>query len=88
MSTAPDHRSPVSARPLEVCPACGSDRLEPTAEMGNDEVHYLCHNCWRCWHVALGAYWRVAPTACLGCAYREQCVAAYAAEHPPAPTGS
>jgi hypothetical protein len=64
------------------CPACGSDRVEPVVEGGPEpQVHHFCAQCGRCWHVALGAYWRVSPDACAGCSHREQCRDVYAADH-------
>jgi transposase-like protein len=45
-------------RPLPYCPSCGSTKLVPVSRDGN--VDYLCRRCSSCWHVELGAFWRVA----------------------------
>jgi hypothetical protein len=72
--------------PLARCPECGSARLDPVVEAGVAEVHFLCRNCARCWHVDLGFVRRVAPATCLGCPERARCERVYRAEHP-APAG-
>ena len=48
-------------RPLPYCPSCGSTKLVPVRRDAN--VDWLCRRCSSCWHVELGAFWRVdAPT--------------------------
>jgi transposase-like protein len=77
---APAH---MIARPLESCPQCGSRRLTAVVESGIDPaVHFFCEDCARCWNIEHGWYSRVAPRSCAGCAERERCEAAYAADHP------
>jgi hypothetical protein len=66
--------------PLSRCPTCGSERLEPVVERVVDEVHFLCRDCARCWHVELGYVHRVAPATCLGCPHRARCVPVYVAD--------
>jgi hypothetical protein len=44
-------------RPLPYCPSCGSRSLVALSRDGN--VDYLCRRCSSCWHVELGAFWRV-----------------------------
>ena len=80
------HRDDASAhmiaRPLQFCPECGSERLKAVVERGFDPVvHLFCEDCARCWNVEHGSYWRVVPSTCAGCAERERCEAAYAADH-------
>jgi hypothetical protein len=69
-------------RPLARCPVCGSPNLAPVVESEVQEVHFLCGDCHRCWHVELGFVHRMNPHACTGCAHAEQCNAVYAADHP------
>jgi len=77
-----DSRSHHALRyPLEHCPTCGSDHLEPVVETDTFEVHFLCHDCRRCWHVELGHVHRMAPDVCHGCPHRDDCLALVAAEH-------
>ncbi len=40
--------------PLLHCPTCGSEHLEPIVENETVDVHFLCRDCKRCWHVELG----------------------------------
>jgi transposase-like protein len=47
--------------PLTRCPECGSSELQPIVEGDIGEVHFLCGNCGRCWHVELG-YVRAVTT--------------------------
>jgi transposase-like protein len=68
--------------PLQHCPRCGSDRLEPVVEQGVDEVHFLCRECGRCWDVWFGTVTRVPPATCLGCSERGRCLEIYALDHP------
>jgi len=57
-------------RPLPYCPSCASTELAPVARDGN--VDYMCRQCSSCWHVELGAYWRVdCPPARGGAVARE-----------------
>ena len=44
-------------RPLPYCPSCEAMDLVPISRDGN--VDYLCRRCAACWHVELGAFWRV-----------------------------
>ena len=67
--------------PLLRCPACGSERLDPVVEESVQAVHFLCHDCDRCWKVELGYVRRVAPTTCLGCPERSRCERAYEKDH-------
>jgi hypothetical protein len=67
-------------RPLLECVACGSKRLEPVVEVDTEEVHFLCQDCMRCWHVELGYVHRVAPHACHGCPHRRHCEPVYFAD--------
>lgn len=69
------------AYPLARCPTCKSARLEPVVEHFEQEVHFLCRDCDRCWNVEMGYVQRVAPSACLGCSARARCERAYAADH-------
>ena len=66
--------------PLARCPQCGSARLDPVVEDSVEEVHFLCRDCDRCWHVEMGFVQRVAPAACRGCSERARCERAYAAD--------
>jgi transposase-like protein len=68
--------------PLQHCPRCGSDRLEPVVERSVQAVHFLCQECGRCWHVELGAVSRVPPPTCFGCPARGRCLEMYALDHP------
>ena len=76
-----EHAAHPIAHPLVVCPACGSDRLDPVVEDVVQDVHFLCRDCDRCWNVSLGYVRRVAPATCLGCPERSRCEHVYAAEH-------
>jgi hypothetical protein len=67
-------------RQLDVCPACGSDRLDPVVENESQNVHFFCGACGRCWHVELGYVHRVIPPTCPGCPERERCEAVYATD--------
>ena len=69
-------------RPLLYCPECGSTRLEPVVESIVQDVNFLCAECGRCWHAALGSVQRIAPPSCFGCPERRRCEAVYAADHP------
>jgi hypothetical protein len=59
--------------PLWQCPTCGSTDLEPVAEADTVEVHFLCRECKRCWHIELGYVHRVSPYGCNGCPHLSQC---------------
>jgi len=67
-------------RQLDVCPACGSDHLDPVVEHRTQDVHFFCSACGRCWHIELGFVHRVTPPTCFGCPERERCEAVYAAD--------
>ena len=54
------------SRPLERCPQCGSDRLDPIVENDTGQVHFLCANCGRCWYVELGFARLVTTQWCRG----------------------
>jgi hypothetical protein len=77
----------VFDRQLAVCPACGSDQLEPVVERGSPDVHWLCDACSRCWHVELGYVHRITPPVCFGCSERERCEAVYWADQARAQRG-
>ncbi len=68
--------------PLQQCPSCGCEQLEPVVETDTLEVHFLCRDCKRCWHVELGHVQRMSPYVCLGCPQLSQCRPAFDAEHP------
>jgi transposase-like protein len=68
--------------PLQHCPKCGSDRIEPVVEAGVRAVHFLCRECGRCWNIGLGAVSRVLPTTCSGCPERGRCLEMYTVDHP------
>ena len=70
------------ARPVTCCVVCGSDALEPVAETGGSEVHFLCRDCGRCWRVELGYVQRMAPNACAGCPHLAECELVYLADNP------
>jgi hypothetical protein len=82
MSNEHDIGSSLITRPLQHCPQCGSDRLEPVVEQRVDAVHFLCQECGRCWNVELGAVSRVPPETCFGCPARGRCIEMYAIDHP------
>jgi hypothetical protein len=67
--------------PLQQCPACGSERLDPVVENETVEVHFLCRDCTRCWHVELGRVHRMSPNACHGCPHLDTCVPVFDADH-------
>jgi len=67
-------------RPLDRCVACGSEHLDAVVENDTDDVHFLCRDCRRCWHVELGYVHRMAPHACHGCRYRDVCEPVYFAD--------
>lgn len=75
------HEPHVIRRPLSHCPACGSTELEPVVEIDAEEVHFLCGNCHRCWHVELGYVHRVHPNACHGCVDPTRCREVFATDH-------
>ena len=77
-----DLEASLITHPLQHCPRCGSDRLEPVVEASVQEVHFLCQECGRCWDVALGTVTRVAPATCYGCPERGRCIVVYARDHP------
>jgi hypothetical protein len=68
-------------RPLAHCPVCSSPNLEPVVEVDAEEVHFLCRDCRRCWHVELGFVHRMGPHSCTGCPHSEECEAVDAANH-------
>ena len=72
-------------RPLAKCPACGSSELEAVVEIDTNDVHFLCRDCARCWHVELGYVQRMAPDVCHGCPHLEQCAAVYNADRASTP---
>ena len=82
MSHPYDTGASLITHPLQHCPRCGSDRLEPVVEGGVDEVHFLCQECGRCWDVGLGTVQRVPPATCFGCPERGRCLDVYALDHP------
>ncbi len=86
MQLRDEHRADVQprpiGRPLSHCPECGSAELDPVIELETQDVHFLCCNCGRCWHVELGYVHRMAPSACGGCPERARCETVYAADHP------
>jgi transposase-like protein len=51
-------------RPLAQCPACSSERLELVVDDEAEEVHFMCSDCGRCFHVELGFAHELAPGAC------------------------
>ena len=53
---------PLQQPPLANCPQCHSTRLEPFSE--DEEMHFLCRNCGRCWHVELGRAHAIDPSHC------------------------
>jgi len=71
-------------QPLAFCPTCASGNLDPVVEVDAEEVHFLCVDCNRCWHVALGYVQRMTPATCGGCPQTARCGAVYAADHPSA----
>ncbi len=75
----PTHEAHLFGAPLEACPSCGSTALEPVID--DAAVHFFCTDCARCWHVELGAVWRVDPHSCAGCDHYQKCVEVYAADH-------
>ena len=70
-------------RPLEHCPGCGSDQLDPIVALEIEDVHFLCAVCSRCWHVELGYVHRVAPTSCIACPTPARCAQVYEADRTP-----
>jgi transposase-like protein len=66
--------------PLQHCPTCGSDHLESVVEFDTLEVHSLCRDCKRCWHVELGHVHRMSPDACHGCPHLSECRPVFAAD--------
>jgi len=82
MSHEHDTHASLITHPLQHCPGCHSDRLEPVVETGAQDVHFLCRECGRCWDVGLGAVRRVPPATCFGCPERGRCVEMYALDHP------
>jgi len=67
--------------PLQQCPSCGSEQLEPVVETDTLEVHFLCRDCKRCWHVELGHVQRMSPYVCHGCPQLNQCRPVFDADH-------
>jgi hypothetical protein len=51
-------------RPLAQCPACSSERLELVVDADGEEVHFMCSDCVRCFHVELGFAHELASGAC------------------------
>jgi hypothetical protein len=66
--------------PLQHCPTCGSEQLEHVVENDTLEVHFLCRDCKRCWHVELGYVHRVSPDVCHGCPHLSECRPAFDAD--------
>jgi transposase-like protein len=68
LATEADVREAVVARvhlfdrPLPCCPTCGSEQLEPVVEKATQDVHFMCRNCSRYWHVELGFVHRVTQS--------------------------
>jgi hypothetical protein len=88
MTASEDRRQPTIeftphplGPPLPHCPACGSAQLEPVVERELEEVHFLCRDCSRCWHVELGRVTRVVPPTCYGCPQHDRCAPVYEADH-------
>jgi hypothetical protein len=71
----------IIRRPLDHCPECSNNDLEPIVDLHAEEVHFLCTSCNRCWHVELGYVRRIEPTACHGCPQSASCTAAYTRDH-------
>jgi hypothetical protein len=67
--------------PLQQCPACGSGHLDPVVETDTVEVHFLCRECKRCWHVELGSVHRMSPYVCHGCPHLGQCRPVFDTDH-------
>jgi len=81
MNASRNSEPSLIGRPLQHCPRCGSDLLQPVVESLVHEVHFLCQSCGGCWNVELGVVTRVAPPSCLGCPARGRCEQAYARDH-------
>ena len=62
--SGPELQQSKLRRPLARCPVCASANLEPVVELDVDDVHFLCADCNRCWHVELGFVQRLSPAAC------------------------
>jgi transposase-like protein len=67
--------------PLPHCPTCGSRDLEPVVESDTFDVHFLCRDCKRCWHVEFGHVHRMSPDVCHGCPHRNECRPVFDADH-------
>jgi transposase-like protein len=76
-ATHTEQRTPELLHPLPYCPSCGSVQLEPVVEADTQDVHFLCRDCKRCWHVELGFVHRMAPRACHGCPHLSDCKPVY-----------
>ncbi len=67
--------------PLQLCPMCGSEQLEPVVENDTLEVHFLCRDCKRCWYVELGYVQRMSPDVCHGCPHLGECRPVFDEDH-------
>ena len=67
--------------PLQHCPTCGSERLDAVVENESVDVHFLCRDCKRCWHVERGNVHRMSPYACNGCPHLDHCRPVFDADH-------
>jgi len=50
-------------------------------ELDAVDVHFLCADCNRCWHVELGFVQRLHPATCFGCPQPARCAEVYTADH-------
>ena len=68
----PDIESPILLEGTLVCPRCGNDVMESVSD--GLETHFLCLECWTCWHVELGYMTPVPTLTCPGCPHKPECL--------------
>jgi hypothetical protein len=67
--------------PLPRCPSCDSEELASIVESETFDVHFLCRDCTRCWHVEGGYVHRMAPDVCHGCPHVSECRPVFEADY-------
>jgi len=67
-----DIEAPILQEGALVCARCGNDVMEAVSD--GWETHFLCRECWTCWHVELGYMTPIPRPTCPGCPHKPECL--------------